>query len=139
MVCIDSTCTQYTVLSNSLKHHLNWLRRVRPYILHLASIHATNPVSAAQHLRDLRGPDERLLRLILEVKRGQLPRSSRSAGFRKILRAKKSYFAEVPAQSYRVPVKKYLKASKTLGGHRPVSQQSRTIPNCALSLHDTTW
>ena len=38
-----------------------------------------------------------------------------------------NYFAEVPAQSYRVPVKKYLKASKTLRGHRPVSQQSRTI------------
>ena len=26
MFCIDSTCTKYTVLSNSLKHHLNWLR-----------------------------------------------------------------------------------------------------------------
>jgi hypothetical protein len=44
-----------------------------------------------------------------------------------------NYFAEVLllAQSYRVPVKKYLKASKTLRGHRPVSQQSRTIANAA--------
>jgi hypothetical protein len=33
MFCIDSTCNKYTVLCNSLKHHLNWLRRVRPYIL----------------------------------------------------------------------------------------------------------
>ena len=38
MFCIDSTLYKYIVLSNTIEHLLNCVRRVRPYILHFTTL-----------------------------------------------------------------------------------------------------